>query len=57
MKRTLLGIVVGLAVLPAVTAGAALAQPGLSTKPNYDLIANADRIDEGAQRDINKLHN
>ena len=36
---------------------AALAQPGLSTKPNYDLIYNADRIDENGQADINRLHN
>ena len=33
------------------------AQPGLSTKPNYDLIDTAGRIDEGTQRDINMLHN
>jgi hypothetical protein len=52
MKRMLAVALVGL-VLP----GAALAQPGLSTKPNYDLIYNADRIDEGGQADINRLHN
>lgn len=38
-----------------VLAGAASAQPGLSTKPNYDLIYNSDRIDESAQRDLNQL--
>lgn len=52
MKRTLAAMLVSLACAPG-----ALAQPGLSTKPNYDLIATADRVDEGTQRDINKLHN
>ncbi len=52
MKRKLAAVMLGLACAPG-----ALAQPGLSTKPNYDLIATADRIDEGTQRDINKLHN
>ena len=32
------------------------AQPGLSTKPNYDGIFNADRIDESTQRDLAALH-
>jgi hypothetical protein len=36
-------------------AGAAHAQPGLSTKPDYDLIDKSDRIDENAQRDLNLL--
>lgn len=35
---------------------AAHAQPGLSTKPNYDGIYNADRIDESTQRDLAALH-
>lgn len=39
-------------MLPAV----AHAQPGLSTKPNYDGIYNADRIDEATQRDLAALH-
>ena len=38
-------------------AGAAHAQPGLSTKPDYDLIYKSDRIDENAQRDLNQLQN
>ncbi len=46
-----------LAAAAAALAPGALAQPGLSTKPNYDLIYNADRIDEGGQADLNKLHN
>ncbi len=37
-------------------AAAAHAQPGLSTKPNYDGIYNADRIDESTQRDLAALH-
>lgn len=32
------------------------AQPGLSTKPNYDGIYNAERIDESTQRDLAALH-
>jgi len=36
-------------------AGVAHAQPGLSTKPDYDLIDKSDRIDENAQRDLNLL--
>lgn len=36
-------------------AGAAHAQPGLSTKPDYDLIYKADRIDENAQRELTTL--
>lgn len=35
---------------------AAHAQPGLSTKPNYDGIYNAERIDESTQRDLAALH-
>lgn len=48
-----------LPVLAAIilAAPAGFAQPGLSTKPNYDLIYNADRIDEYAQKDLNRLHN
>jgi hypothetical protein len=38
------------------TAGLAHAQPGLSTKPNYDAIYNADRIDEYTQRELTVLH-
>jgi hypothetical protein len=57
MKRVLAAAFVGLMLAPVVPVPGALAQPGLSTKPNYDLIATADRIDEGTQRDINKLHN
>lgn len=38
-------------------AGTANAQPGLSTKPNYDAIEKADRIDENAQLSLNTLHN
>jgi hypothetical protein len=45
------GIAAGLA-LPL----AAHAQPGLSTKPNYDGVFNADRIDENAQRQLQALH-
>ena len=51
MKRTLVALAF-VAMTPV-----AWAQPGLSTKPNYDLIDTAGRIDEGAQRDINMLHN
>jgi hypothetical protein len=36
-------------------AGTAQAQPGLSTKPDYDLIYKADRIDEDEQRALNQL--
>lgn len=35
---------------------AAHAQPGLSSKPNYDGIYNADRIDENARRQLQTLH-
>ncbi|MEZ6029092.1 MAG: tetratricopeptide repeat protein [Hyphomonadaceae bacterium] len=35
---------------------AAHAQPGLSTKPNYDGVYNADRIDENQQRQLQILH-
>ena len=35
--------------------GAAHAQPGLSTKPDYDLIYKADRIDEGAETGLAQL--
>ncbi|MFT3722560.1 MAG: hypothetical protein QM773_03150 [Hyphomonadaceae bacterium] len=52
MKRMLAAAFVGLTLAPA-----ALAQQGLSTKPDYDLIDKADRIDEATQKDINKLHN
>jgi len=50
-----------LLALLAATAGLALsgvaqAQPGLSTKPNYDGVYNADRIDEAAQRELTILH-
>jgi hypothetical protein len=38
-------------------AGVAHAQPGLSTKPNYDLIDKSDRVDENAQRELNQLQN
>jgi hypothetical protein len=38
-------------------AGAAHAQPGLSTKPDYDLIDKSDRVDENAQRALNQLQN
>lgn len=51
MKRTLVALAF------AAMAPVAWAQPGLSTKPNYDLIDTAGRIDEGTQRDINMLHN
>lgn len=49
-------------VLFAAAAGLSLsplahAQPGLSTKPNYDGVYNADRIDEAAQRELMILHN
>ncbi len=37
-------------------AGAALAQPGLSTKPNYDLIYKSDLIDDEARREVTFLH-
>src|SRR5690348_10693922 len=37
--------------------GLAHAQIGLSTKPNYDATERANQIDEGAQRDLNTLHN
>lgn len=41
-----------LAILAAASlAGMAHAQPGLSTKPDYDLIYKADRIDESRQAD------
>lgn len=33
-------------------AGTAHAQPGLSTKPDYDLIYKSDRIDEDTSRDV-----
>ena len=36
-------------------AGAAHAQPGLSTKPDYELTYKSDRIDENTQRDLNLL--
>lgn len=38
------------------SASLAHAQPGLSTKPNYDGIFNADRIDENTQRQLQILH-
>jgi hypothetical protein len=38
-------------------AGAAQAQPGLSTKPDYELTYKSDRIDENTQRDLNQLQN
>jgi len=34
----------------------ALAQPGLSTKPNYDAIYNADRTDENTLRTLEGFH-
>ncbi len=43
-------------VMAMALAGAAHAQVGLSTKPNYDAIYNADRIDEGAQVTLALLH-
>ena len=36
-------------------ASAAYAQEGLSTKPDYDLIYKADRIDENGQRELDAL--
>jgi tetratricopeptide (TPR) repeat protein len=36
-------------------AGAANAQPGLSTAPDYDLIDSSDRVDENAQRRLDRL--
>jgi hypothetical protein len=50
-----------LKLLALIAAGLALplaahAQPGLSTKPNYDGVFNADRIDENAQRQLQALH-
>ena len=36
-------------------AGAAHAQEGLSTGPDYNLIDKADRVDENGQRDVNLL--
>jgi len=37
-------------------AGAAYAQPGLSTKPDYDLIYKADRIDENASTNLTVIY-
>lgn len=37
-------------------ASAAYAQPGLSTKPDYDLIYKADRIDENAQGGLTLIY-
>ncbi|MEQ1779977.1 MAG: hypothetical protein ABMA14_01365 [Hyphomonadaceae bacterium] len=51
LKQTVSGLIVLLGL-----AGAAHAQVGLSTKPNYDAIYNADRIDEGAQVTLALLH-
>lgn len=51
LKRAVCGIFVAVSL-----AGAAQAQPGLSTKPNYDMIDKADRIDEGAQATLSLLH-
>lgn len=48
--------------LPAFFAAICLAAPlahaqnGLSTRPNYDMIERANRIDENKQRDLNALH-
>lgn len=50
-RRAVFGIVVAVGLV-----GAAHAQPGLSTKPNYDAIYTADRIDEGAQVTLALLH-
>jgi len=36
-------------------AGAAYAQPGLSTGPDYDLIYKADRIDDDAHNGLAQL--
>jgi hypothetical protein len=36
-------------------AGAAHAQEGLSTKPDYDLIYTADRVDDNARQDLSTL--
>lgn len=51
LKRAVSGIVVAVSLV-----GAAYAQVGLSTKPNYDMIDKADRIDEGAQATLGLLH-
>lgn len=46
----------GLLVAVALGAGGvAHAQPGLSTQPDYDLIYKSDRVDEDAQRNLNRL--
>ncbi|HEX5005588.1 MAG TPA: hypothetical protein VFV70_00665 [Hyphomonadaceae bacterium] len=38
-------------------AGVAHAQPGLSTKPDYDLTDKSNRVDENTQRALNQLQN
>lgn len=56
MPRRFAGLAVVMAGLVLVT-GPAMAQPGLSTKPDYDAIEKADRIDEFTQADSARLHN
>ncbi len=51
--RTLSGLLLAAAL---GFAGAAYAQPGLSTKPDYDLIYKSDRIDEDTERDISQRY-
>lgn len=53
LKRAISGIVLSATLS---LGGVAMAQPGLSTGPDYDLINRADRIDEGASADVAKLH-
>ena len=51
--RTLSGL---FAAASLAFAGAAYAQPGLSTKPDYDLIYKADRIDEDATNNLTVIY-
>jgi hypothetical protein len=52
--RRLLALVAAIGLL---LPGLAEAQPGLTTKPDYDRIYAADRVDENAQRSLNLLRN